>query len=330
MTKVSVIVPVYQAEKFIQKSVLSIINQTFKNIEILLIDDGSMDNSLKICNELGEKDKRIRIMHHENQGVSFTRNKGLKEARGEYILFVDADDYIEETMIEYMLQKAEKEQVEVVICGFDYIYNDRIEKQVPIKNEGKYNREYIYSEFWDFYKSGLIHNIGNKLYLKKTLDDNKIFFDETRPVLEDIQFCLDVLKEANNFYVCKGRFYKYIMQENQYSAQKRYRKGFYLSLQELFEYIHGCGIEKTKEFYLVYMDAILLTLKNELYREEKSIKVILEEYKKICDLKYVNEASKYISCKDVRLEKYIFYLVIWMKKIRMLYLLVYIWSLGKK
>lgn len=330
MIKVSVIVPIYQAENYIQKCVSSIEKQTYGNIEILLIDDGSTDNSLKICNELGNVDKRIRVMHHENQGVSFTRNRGLREANGEYILFVDADDYIEETMIEYMLQKAEREHAEIVICGFDYIYNDRIEKQTPVANEGKYDKESIYADFWEFYKSGLIHNIGNKLYSKKLLDNNKIFFDESRPVLEDIQFCMDALKATDAVYVCKECFYKYMMQANSHSAQKRYRNGFYLSLQELFEYIHECGVEKSKEFYLVYMDAILLTSRNELYREEKNTRVILEEYKKICDLKYVNEASDHIGCKDVRTTKYIFYVIIWMKKSRILYFLTCIWNLGEK
>lgn len=330
MQKVSVIVPVYQAEKFIHKCVQSIINQTYQNLEILLIDDGSLDNSLKLCNEFQEQDSRIRVIHQKNRGVSATRNRGIREAAGEYILFVDADDIIENNMIEYMIQKAIETESKIVICGFDYVYEDRIEKQIPIDKEGEYSREYIYTNFWEFYKAGIIHNIGNKLYSKKLLKDNQILFNESRPVLEDVQFCLDAIKMTDSIYICKDNFYKYIMQANLFSAQKRYRKNFYLSLQEVFEYIHGCGIERSKDFYLVYMDAILLTLKNEMYRGKGNYKIILSEYENICNLTYVSEASKYIKRADVRVAKYIFYLAIWSKKLRLLFCLVYIWCLEQK
>lgn len=330
MKKVSVIVPVYQAENFIQKCVQSIRNQTYDELEIILIDDGSTDGSLQVCNELQEKDGRIRVIHQENRGVSVTRNRGIKEAVGEYILFVDADDVIEANMIEYMLQKGMETDSEIVICGFDYVYEDRVETQIPIEKEGNYSKGYIYTNFWEFYKGGILHNIGNKLYSKKILERNKILFNEYRPVLEDVQFCLDVIKEVDNVYICRDNFYKYIMQANQFSTQKRYRKNFYSSLQEVFEYVYDCGIEKSKDFYLVYMDAILLTLKNEMYRGKGNYQIILSEYENICNLKYVNEASEYIKREDVSVAKYIFYLAIWSKKLRLLFWLVYVWCLEKK
>lgn len=330
MKKVSVIVPVYQAERFIQKCVQSIINQTHEELEVILIDDGSADGSLQICNELQEKDSRIRVIHQENKGVSVTRNRGIGEATGEYILFVDADDIIEKNMIEYMLQKAVETDSEIVICGFDYVYEDRIETQIPIEKEGKYRKRDIYTNFWEFYKGGILHNIGNKLYSKKLLEDNKILFNEYRPVLEDVQFCLDAIKMTDSVYICRDNFYKYIMQANQFSVQKKYRRNFYSSLQEVFEYIYDCGIEKSKDFYLVYMDAILLTLKNEMYRGKGNYQIILSEYGNICNLKYVKEASEYIKNEDVGIAKYIFYLAIWSKKVRLLFILVYIWCLEKK
>lgn len=330
MKKVSVIVPVFQAEKFIQKCVQSIINQTHKELEIILIDDGSIDGSLQICNELQEKDNRIRVIHQENRGVSVTRNRGIREAAGEYILFVDADDIIEKNMIEYMLQKAVETNSEIVICGFDYVYEDKIEIQIPVAKEDKYSKRYIYANFWEFYKGGILHNIGNKLYSKKLLEDNKILFNEYRPVLEDVQFCLDAIKVTDSVYICRDNFYKYIMQANQFSVQKRYRRNFYSSLQEVFEYIYDCGIEKSKDFYLVYMDAILLTLKNEMYRGKGNYKIILSEYRNISNLKYVSEASEYIKKEDVGVAKYIFYLAIWSKKLRLLLMLVCVWNLMNK
>ena len=92
---ISIIVPVYKVEKYIDRCVESIINQTYKNIEIILVDDGSPDNCPKICDEWAKKDKRIRVIHKENRGVSSARNVGIDVAKGKYIGFVDSDDYIE-------------------------------------------------------------------------------------------------------------------------------------------------------------------------------------------------------------------------------------------
>ena len=96
---ISVIVPVYNVEKYLNRCVESIMNQTYKNLQIILIDDGSNDRSGKICDEYAEKDKRIEVIHKENAGVSAARNKGLDKAKGEWITFVDADDWIEKTFV---------------------------------------------------------------------------------------------------------------------------------------------------------------------------------------------------------------------------------------
>lgn len=114
--KVSVIVPVYNVEKYIDASLTSICEQTYTDLEILLIDDGSSDNSLKKCNAWVQKDARIRLHHQENTGASAARNKGIELATGKYLLFMDADDWIEKNMIEVLYTEAEKHQVDVACC----------------------------------------------------------------------------------------------------------------------------------------------------------------------------------------------------------------------
>ena len=106
--KVSVIVPVYNAEKYIKRCLDSILAQSYRYFEVLLIDDGSTDNSGKICDEYALNDNRIRVIHKENSGVSATRNIGITEAKGDYIAFVDSDDYIRSDMFEKMVKNAEK------------------------------------------------------------------------------------------------------------------------------------------------------------------------------------------------------------------------------
>ena len=116
--KISVIVPVYNAEKFLNQCLESIINQTFKDFELLLIDDGSTDSSGRICDEYAEKDSRIKVVHQRNQGQAVARNKGLDMACGEWIAMIDSDDYIKTDMFEKLLTAAEKENADMCSCNF--------------------------------------------------------------------------------------------------------------------------------------------------------------------------------------------------------------------
>ena len=117
MKKISIIVPVYQAEKYISKCIESIVNQTYKNLEIILVDDGSTDRSGEICDEYGKKDNRIVVVHNKNKGVSVARNCGLDIATGDYITFVDSDDYIDLQMYSEMMKVVEKYSCDVVYSG---------------------------------------------------------------------------------------------------------------------------------------------------------------------------------------------------------------------
>jgi glycosyltransferase involved in cell wall biosynthesis len=121
---ISVIVPIYNVETYLEKCLNSIINQTYKNLEIILVDDGSPDNCGKICDEYALKEKRIKVIHKPNGGLSDARNAGLDIAKGEYIAFVDSDDYIAENMYEDLLCIAQKEAADIVTCAI-YIENNK-------------------------------------------------------------------------------------------------------------------------------------------------------------------------------------------------------------
>ena len=113
---ISIIVPIYNSEKYLKKCIDSIINQTKKELEIILINDGSTDNSEKIIKEY--KDKRIKYIKNTNQGIGTTRNQGIKEATGKYLMFIDSDDYIENNACELLYNKAEKDNLDMVVCDF--------------------------------------------------------------------------------------------------------------------------------------------------------------------------------------------------------------------
>lgn len=122
--KISVIVPIYKAEKYVRRCIDSILAQTFEDFELLLIDDGSPDNSGKICDEYSHKDSRIRVVHKENGGVSSARQCGLYYARGEYIIHADPDDWIDEDMYEEMYNEAIHREADLVICDFKFEYSN--------------------------------------------------------------------------------------------------------------------------------------------------------------------------------------------------------------
>ena len=115
---ISVIVPVYNSEKYVNRCIDSILNQTYENLEVILIDDGSSDGSLKICESWAEKDNRIKILKQKNSGVSSARNLGIENASGDYVAFVDNDDWLRPEMYETMLSLAEKEKSDVTVCKF--------------------------------------------------------------------------------------------------------------------------------------------------------------------------------------------------------------------
>ena len=119
---ISIIVPVYKVEPYLRQCVDSILGQTYRDIEVLLIDDGSPDRCGEICDEYAEKDDRVRVFHTENRGLSAARNLGLREARGEYIGFVDSDDWIEPDMYEVLLRRIQETEADIGVCGFSYDY----------------------------------------------------------------------------------------------------------------------------------------------------------------------------------------------------------------
>lgn len=127
MSKISVIVPIYNIEKFIPRCLDSILSQTYRNLEIILVDDGSTDGSGEIVDQYAKKDGRIKVIHQVNSGVSVARNRGLDHATGDYIGFVDGDDYIEPDMYEILMQIINEHHVDIAHCGYQMIYPSRVD-----------------------------------------------------------------------------------------------------------------------------------------------------------------------------------------------------------
>ena len=132
---ISVILPIYNVEKYLEKCLKSVINQTYKNLEIILVDDGSKDNSPQICDEYAVKDKRIVVIHKSNGGLSDARNAGIEIAKGKYITLIDSDDYVELEMYEKLYNKAISDNLDIAICGNYNVSEDYKNKKVNLEDE---------------------------------------------------------------------------------------------------------------------------------------------------------------------------------------------------
>lgn len=210
--KISIIIPIYNAEKHLRKCINSLINQSYSNTEIILIDDGSTDKSLNICNEYGKKYSNIKVIHQENQGVSAARNNGINNSTGNYIGFVDADDYIEEKMLEKMMFQMIKNNLDIVICNL--YYEDENFKEIEKFNHNDYEidrNKFPYEMYSNYAMQGYV---CNKLYRKSIIENKKIRFDTKYIVLEDDLFNYIIFFNNKNLKIkyIDEKLYHYVKQ----------------------------------------------------------------------------------------------------------------------
>ena len=198
---ISVIVPVYKVEPYLRQCVDSILNQTYRDLEVLLIDDGSPDKCGEVCDEYEKKDRRVRVFHTENRGLSAARNLGLKEARGEYIGFVDSDDWIEPDMYKTMLARLEETGAEICACGFWEEYGNTIIK-TSLPDVCYENEEGVIALL-----EGRIRQFAwNKLYLKELF--KRLLFPEFH-VFEDVATIYRTFFDAEKTVSISNLLYHY-------------------------------------------------------------------------------------------------------------------------
>ena len=205
---ISVIVPVYNIEKYIARCIESIQNQTYRELEILLVDDGSTDSSGKICDEYAEKDERIQVIHRKNGGLSAARNTGIEVAKGEYIAFVDGDDWIDDTMYEEMAKLAKENTADFVACRYRCIYKD-------YQIDGSTGKVTVYTQplsmLIQYLKEDeaflIQHAAWNKLYHRDLLGEDR--FPEGK-WYEDIVFSAKILSRVKTGIYLDNALYNYV------------------------------------------------------------------------------------------------------------------------
>lgn len=295
---ISVVIPVYNAEKYLKKSLESILRQTYPEWEMILIDNGSEDRSLEICQEYSEKEERIRVLHQfRNEGVSVARNLGIEKATGDYITFLDADDWVEEDYLEQLLKTAEDSKADMLMCGYQKVYGrnreieeTRTEKETQEFTIKTYNRkDYIstcllngYTHCWGvLYKLSLLEGIR---------------FPSGVSIGEDVLFLIDTVLQAEKMAVTQYDGYRYYINENG-AMNRKFTPSYMdqiLCWQKAKEKLTEQYPEVTDKINSILVVSAMLVVgklsalsKDELSSFEKELKECKNVIQKYCDRKQV-------------------------------------------
>lgn len=263
LDKVSIIIPMYNSEKYITDCINSVLNQTYKNIEVIIINDGSTDQSLSLCQEFAIKDSRVNLINIKNSGVSAARNIGIENSTGDFITFVDSDDWIKENMIELAIEKIKEKKADVVMWSF---YRNFPNKQVnssflPFK-------EKVFNENKDHLFLGSIHarfgkvtessgaSIGTvwcKLYKAEIIKENNLLFNPTLTRAQDVIFSMKALNSAEKIYYFDERLYHYRISNTSTTSGNKFiedtNKPFDSLLAEFENFINENDFSGNKNFY---------------------------------------------------------------------------------
>ena len=242
---VTVVVPVYNVEKYLDRCVESIVNQTYRNLEIILVDDGSPDNCPQMCDAWAPKDPRIRVIHKKNEGLGMARNTGIENATGEYICFFDSDDYILPDTIEKTYSRAIAEQAEVVVFGFSNVdaEGNITPGRVPSPSEQTFRDEAVCEEFLpelvapDPNRNGKCRfymSVWTMLFSVEALKraDWK-FVSEREIISEDVYFLLGLFRHIRSVAVVPEALYCYC--DNRTSLSRKYLPGRYAKIRNFYE-----------------------------------------------------------------------------------------------
>lgn len=301
MVKISVIIPVYNTGKYLKRCVDSVINQTHKNLDIIIVDDGSSPETAGICDLIAESDSRIRVFHKENEGVSAARNFGLTHVQGSFVGFVDSDDWIEPKMYETLLYRIEKFAADVVYCDARTIWDDGNNEPdtfISIAHSKELQRKDITPEML----CEMAGSVCRGLYSSKIIDN--IRFPEGLKFSEDRYFNLQVLSKTNKIYYLKETFYCRYMRND--SCVNTYHpdavsvtcKGFDMMAEYASRHFGNMYSEEYRRKELVSFIGILYGV----LHCGKGIRGCFQEFKKVASLPFLHELIRKYGASDIRLQ----------------------------
>lgn len=335
MPKVSIIVPVYNVEKYLDRCLQSLLNQTLKDIEIILVDDQSPDNCPKMCEYYAKIDKRVKVIHKKNGGLGFARNSGLEIATGEYVAFVDSDDFVDVGMYEKLYSIASINNSDIVFCGFNSFENGQI-----VGGKSEVNSLTTYKDKnCEGVLLGMVHNCGDKksivkyemsvwhgIYNHQVLLDNEISFCSERIFIsEDIIFHIDFIKHCQTISFIPDRFYYYCYNEE--SLTKTYRKerlGRHIILfkeikRRILANNYSFDISKVSNLFLLKLRYDFTIIGSYGF----SLLVVRNHVRDLVNDRRLIDFLKNVSFKDIPIRYSLFFYLVKMKWSSLLTLLIY-------
>lgn len=278
MLDVSIIIPVYNAEKYLDKCLKSVLNQTFTNFEVIVIDDNSTDETNEMASLWAVKDDRVRLLKNVGKGVSLARNYGLKNAKGRFVAFLDVDDTMSPIMIETMVKIREENECQCVVVSYTSDYRELSPKTAPsdsilIKSPETYN-------LLTRNEKGAGGYVWNKLYDRSIIEQNSLQFDPEVASGEDFLFNFQYFKYVKHIVYCRRKLYYYRLSEN--SAVNRLDNPRWFDIIHSYEKVMGSGVSSDILEYFSY-DFVQLILEA-IYRT-KYCKAGKYTYKELLSLK---------------------------------------------
>lgn len=295
---ISIIVPIYNVEKYLNKCVDSILGQTFTDFELILVDDGSPDRCGEICDYYKTKDKRVKVIHKENGGLSSARNAGIDIARGEYIGFVDSDDFIEPFMYEYLIESINKNKCRLAVCAINYVFEDG--KSISkVKNEKDQVFKFS-SAILEMNKYKLFDMAACTKIFHKSLFDNIRF--PVGKLSEDFYVMYKIFDSAQKISFVATPCYNYLQRQNSISRNTRINHDFEYAAKEQMEYLENKYPELKVLAHTSYASAALTVYDFYLKSGVKCSKEQLNHFKRIVkeNYSYILKADYLTNAKKIQ------------------------------
>jgi glycosyltransferase involved in cell wall biosynthesis len=304
-TKVSIIVPVYNVEEYLSRCIESIQKQTMQELEIILVDDGATDCSGKMCDEFALKDSRIQVIHKENGGLTSAWKAGVMKATGDFVGFVDSDDWIDEDMFATLYERAVNSDSDLTICGLVYEFEDgkTAKKTESSKLKGKvYERADIEAEIYPmmlndgrFFGRTIQPARVTKLYKRKIIMDNMNYCSDLVSIGEDLQITFPVLCDAKRVCMIED-YYPYHYWINQKSMTGKHDPNYVGKIAETMNQLLNISVQKnvydfTPQIVNDFLSLTILGIKGEIMKNYKAgIFKVIKNLKKIFNMPEVREA----------------------------------------
>lgn len=316
---ISIIIPVYNVEKYLSECLDSVITQTYENLEILLIDDGSTDGSGKICDEYAQKDARIKVIHKENGGVSSARNMGLDLAQGEYIAFIDSDDRVKREYIQKLYEKVKIENAEVCLCHFSHFVGGetkKIAEPLPKHLNIDLDKKETLNFFYKYLSCrGISGSPCRSLYKKEIVENYRFSCEVVRA--EDLLFNLEVLVNCKRIVSINEWLYEYRMNEDSQTHSYNYDllNNYLYVHKSIFNIFIRFKDKKINNRLKIYFSLLcLLCYINEL-KGKRKCKIGKEKFKKKINKIRTSELYQYFTfqngIKIDRLKIKLEFLIVW-------------------